>query len=188
MRNALNILGVGPTHHMMEIGEQSPERASWLAMVKGEQPDWEMLFTGYRACVDWPSAHYWRTLIVAYPEAKVLLTMRSAESWWTSFEATILKSILTDDDKEGFAHGLINEQVFDGRADDREHAIATYNRNAEEVIETVDPERLLIHNLGDGWMPLCDWLGLQVPDIDYPRGNTPKDFANYMQTLGIDLP
>lgn len=177
MRNALNILGVGPTHHMLEIVEDGPERKRWLDLAKGASPDWEALFRGYRACVDWPSAFYWRTLIDVYPDAKVLLTMRSAESWWSSFEKTILKLILTDDDTEGFGHLLIAEQVFGGRPDDREHAIKVYNQNVEEVLSTVSADRLLVHNLGDGWGPLCDWLGLDFPDCDYPSGNTSRDFV-----------
>ena len=175
MRAALNMLGMGPTHHMFELGEDSPLRQPWLDLAKGAEPDWNVLFAGYHACVDWPSAYYWRALIAKYPDAKVLLTLRSAESWWTSFEATILKHIQSRQDPEGLGILLVAEQVFGGRPDDREHAIATFNRNTEEVIETVDPERLLIHNLGDGWDPLCNWLGVPVPEVDYPSGNTTKD-------------
>ena len=175
MRTALNILGVGPTHHMFELEEGTPLRQPWLDLAKGAKPDWDLLFTGYHACVDWPSAHYWRTLIDEYPDAKVLLTLRSAESWWTSFEATLLKHFQSGDDPDGLGVLLVAEQVFGGRPDDRGHAIATYNRNTEEVIETVDPERLLIHNLGDGWDPLCNWLGISVPEVSYPTGNTTKD-------------
>jgi len=187
MRNALNILGVGPTHHMFELDEGAPLRAPWLDLVNGAQPDWEMLFAGYYACIDWPSAYYWRPLIAAYPEAKVLLTMRSAESWWNSFEATILKYIQSGDDPNGFAHLLVAEQVFHGRPDDREHAIAIYNQNVEEVMATVDPERLLIHNLGDGWKPLCRWLDLPVPEVSYPSGNTSQDFVKHIGSYGVDI-
>jgi hypothetical protein len=106
--------------------------------------------------------------------------MRSAESWWYSFEATILQNILHGGDLNGFSNRLVSDQVFDGRADDRDHAIAVYNRNVEEVMDTVDKERLLVHKLGDGWMPLCNWLELQIPDVDYPYGNTSKDFNEKM--------
>ena len=66
--------------------------------------------------------------------------------------------------------------MFHGRADDREYAMAVYNKNVEDVLSTVAADRLLVHNLGDGWEPLCHWLGLPVPDVDYPRGNTTEDF------------
>ena len=187
MRKALNILGVGPTHHMFELGEDSPIRPLWLDLAKGAEPDWEKLFERYTACVDWPSAFYWRTLIDVYPDAKVLLTMRSAESWWTSFEATILKYIQSGDDPQGLAQLLVADQVFHGSPDDREHAIAVYNKNVADVIATVPPERLLIHNLGEGWQPLCDWLGLRVPTIDYPSGNTTSDIVTRLANEGVDL-
>lgn len=187
MRAALNSLGVGPTHHMFELEEGAPLRQPWLDLAQGAQPDWDLLFTGYNACVDWPSAHYWRSLIKVYPEAKVLLTMRSAESWWNSFEATILKFIQTGDEPNGLARMLVADQVFDGRPDDRDYAIATYNRNVEEVIETVDPARLLVHNLGDGWEPLCGFLDVPVPDFEYPKGNTTENLVNRLAEKGVDI-
>ena len=176
MRKALNMLGVGPTHHMHELSKDSPLYQHWHNLIRGATPDWNLLFTGYNACVDWPSAFYWRSLVNAYPDAKVLLTMRSAESWWNSFEATILRFIKTRDNPNGFAQLLVADQVFGGRPDDRAHAIAVYNRNVEEVLSTVAPDRLLVHNLGDGWEPLCRWLNLPVPQDAYPSSNSTEDF------------
>lgn len=187
MRNALNILGVGPTHHMFELGTDAPLRPLWLDLAQGATPDWDRLFEGYNACVDWPSAFYWRELIEFYPDAKVLLTMRPAESWWTSFEATILRYIQSKDDPNGLAQLLVADQVFHGRPDDREHAISVYNQNIEEVVATVPTGRLLVHCLGDGWQPLCDWLGLPVPDIAYPSGNTTQELVNKIEASGVDL-
>lgn len=180
MRQALNTLGVGPTHHMHEMGKGS-NRQNWLELVKGAEPEWDKLFKGYSACVDWPSAFYWPALIDEYPDAKVLLTMRSAESWWKSFKATILKHILDYNDPNGFAQLLIAEQVFEGRPDDRAHALKIYNRNVEEVMATVSPDRLLVHNLGDGWEPLCLWLGVPRPEQEYPNGNTTKEFLKKLK-------
>jgi hypothetical protein len=187
MRHALNILGVGPTHHMFELEEGAPLRSLWLDLANGGTPDWDMLFEGYSSCVDWPSAYYWRILIDVYPEAKVILTMRSAESWWNSFEKTILWYLQNSEDRNGLAHLLVADQVFHGRAHDRNHAIAVYNKNVEDVLATVSPDRLLVHNLGDGWQPLCDWLGLPIPSVDYPSGNTTKDLQDKLAAKGIDL-
>lgn len=188
MRNALNILGLGPTHHMFELGEGSPLRPLWLDLAKGAEPDWDRLFEGYTACVDWPSAFYWRTLIEVYPDAKVVLTMRSPESWWKSFEATLLKHMQSGDDPEGLSQLLVAQQVFDGRPEDRANAIDVYNRNVADVLATLEPDRLLVHNLGDGWDPLCAWLGLPVPTVDYPSGNTTADILARMDANRSERP
>ncbi|MGR3541765.1 MAG: sulfotransferase family protein, partial [Hasllibacter sp.] len=95
MREALNILGVGPCHHMRELIADPEHRQLWrdkkVAQDAGRDgPPWDVLLGSYGACVDWPSAAYWPELIAQYPDAKVLLTWRTAESWWASFERTIL--------------------------------------------------------------------------------------------------
>lgn len=84
LREALNMLGFGPCHHMLEVNASDEQKRLWRALARGENPGWDKLFAGYSACVDWPSAHYWRELVDVYPDAKVVLTYRSPESWWES--------------------------------------------------------------------------------------------------------
>ena len=176
MREALTMLGFGPCHHMYEVMAHERQKRLWRALAKGAMPDWERLFSGYRSCVDWPSVFYWRDLIEVYPQARVILTWRSAESWWQSFEKTILPAIAGSQDQESLGVALVAKQVFGGRPQDRSHAIAVYEANVEAVLETVPAERLLVHRLGDGWEPLCAHLGVAVPAEAYPNRNTTKDF------------
>ena len=63
MRNALNILGFGPTHHMFEVMQNPNQQAMWRDVAHRGFRDWDALFDGYNSCVDWPSAAYWRDLI-----------------------------------------------------------------------------------------------------------------------------
>ena len=126
--------------------------------------------------MDWPSAHYWRELAAFYPQARVILTYRSPESWWESFEKTILVGIDKSTDPESLGLALIAKQVFSGRLHDRAHAVAVYEANVEAVRMTVPSERLLVHKLGDGWAPLCAHLGVPVPDRPYPSRNSADDF------------
>ena len=171
MRTALNILGFGPTHHMFELSENPVLYQRWIDLAHGSQADWDRLFEGYSSCVDWPSAYYWRELVGLYPDAKVLLTWRSAESWWESFEGTILQIMKRPKEKSLLTHFLaIN--VFDGKPDNQDHAIEVYNRHVDEVIAKVPQDRLLIHKLGDGWEPLCTFLNVPVPELEYPSKNT----------------
>ena len=91
MKFALEMLGYGPCHHMHEVMRSDHLTECWKRIGQGERLDWEHVFEGFRATVDWPSAAYWRDLAGYYPEAKIILTVRSPESWFASMEKTILK-------------------------------------------------------------------------------------------------
>lgn len=177
MRNALDILGFGPCHHMRALLADDDHKMQWRSRAVSGTPDWDVLFDGFGACVDWPSAHYWPELVAAYPEAKVLLTWRTAESWWTSFSKTILPVVEASTETEEDAPGSkLIARVFDWKPLTRDHCIAVYEANVARVLAEVPPGRLLVHRLGDGWGPLCAHLGVPVPDQPYPRGNTTTDF------------
>ena len=171
MREALNILGFGPCHHMFEVTANPVQRQRWRAMVAGAAPDWDALFEGYASCIDVPAAWYWRELAEAWPEAPVILTLRDSESWWRSFESLAREFIVNAQDPDSLAVTLVRDRIFGGRPLDRDHAIAVYEAHNAAVIAAIPAERLLVHNLGDGWEPLCRFLGVAVPDQPYPRLN-----------------
>lgn len=174
MREALNLLGFGPCHHMFEVTDNPLMKSRWRSFMESGAPDWPSLFEGYRSGVDWPAAHYWRELMEVYPDAKVILTWRDAESWWTSYEATILRFVQTAADRASVSVRLI-EKAFGARASDRSAMIAAYEANVAEVMARVPKERLLVHRLGDEWEPLCKILGVAVPAEPYPSRNTTAD-------------
>jgi hypothetical protein len=177
MRTALEILGFGPCHHMRAVMSDEDQMAKWRAVAAGGAADWDSLLGGFGSCVDWPSAHYWPQLVTVYPDTKVILTWRTAESWWDSFEKTILARISSPGNSpESLGIALIKDKVFGGRPEDRAHAIATYEANVARVRAEVPPERLLIHEPGHGWEPLCAHLGVPVPDQPYPSANNAAAF------------
>jgi hypothetical protein len=172
MREAIGLLGFGPCRHMFEVNQDERQRNAWRAIANGAKPDWKSLFAGYSACVDWPSAFYWRELMEFFAAAKVVLTYRAAESWWRSFEQTILAYIKRLEDKNSLVITLIAEQVFGGRPDDRKHAMAVYEANVSAVLDDVPADRLLVHRLGDGWGTLCAHLNAPIPSEPFPQRNT----------------
>lgn len=185
MREALAILGFGPCHHMFEVIANEEQKRRWRALVQGAAADWDLLFEGYSSCIDWPSAYYWRELIKVYPHARVILTYRSAESWWKSFEQTILEGLNRSTDPASLGLALIRDKVFSGKPGERAHALAVYQANVDAVRATVPKDRLLVHELGDGWEPLCAHLGVPVPNLPYPSRNTSNEFQN--TTLKTDF-
>ncbi|MDZ4827720.1 MAG: sulfotransferase [Actinomycetota bacterium] len=175
LKLALEQLGY-PCHHMFEIFLHEDHIKTFTAAGRGEAVDWEAVFGEYRATVDWPGATYWRELTAAYPDAKVILSERDPQQWYESYEATISVGVrgqgLVDNPEwhEMVQLGIV-QRDFEGNADDRDHLVALFERHNAEVRATVPPERLLVFEARDGWGPLCAFLGVPVPEGDYPHAN-----------------
>ena len=184
LKLALEQLGFTPCHHMFEVREKPEQFAFWDAAARGELPDWDEVFAGYAAQVDWPGARFWRELAAHFPDAKVILSVRPADEWFDSFQATIgpflrEPSVHADADRRDrarMAHELIGRQIFDGRPDDRAHATSVFREHIAEVQRTIAPERLLTYQVSKGWQPLCRFLGVPVPDAPFPHTNSTEAF------------
>lgn len=173
---------------MFEISENEVLLPEWEAIVRGDSRNWDTAFKGCRSQVDWPGVTYWWELMDYYPDAKVVLSVRPVEGWHASFEKTIVpylenrgKHDTPYRNRQSFmVHELIGRQTFDDRLRDRDYAMSVYNAHTAEVQATVLPERLLTYEVGAGWEPLCAFLGVDVPDTDYPNTNRTKDFQKRM--------
>src|ERR1700761_786471 len=88
MQTALNRLGFGPCHHMVEMFARPETFPHWIAAAEGAR-NWDVLFDGYESMVDWPGVKYWRELVDHYPDAKVLHTVRDPDQWFDSTQVTI---------------------------------------------------------------------------------------------------
>jgi Sulfotransferase domain len=85
---ALEMLGIGPCYHMANVWGDLGTVPRWHETFSGRR-EWEDIFGDFEATVDWPGAFFYRELMEAYPEAKVLLSVRSGESWERSMGNTI---------------------------------------------------------------------------------------------------
>lgn len=192
LKLALEQLGFGPCHHMFEVRDNPDQLPYWQAIARGEAPDWDAIFADYNSSVDWPSARFWRELAVHFADAKVLLSVRTPESWIKSVHSTIWPSLRdrekqepgTRRDRQNMSYELIVRQTFDERLDDVEHAMAVYRAHNEEVQREIPAERLLVYTVGDGWEPLCRFLDVDVPDTPYPHTNSTAEFRQ-MRRSGV---
>jgi hypothetical protein len=175
---------------MFEVRDNPEQLPYWQAIARSETPDWDAVFADYNASVDWPSARFWRELAAHFTDAKVLLSVRSPESWIKSVHATIWPSLRdrekqepgTRRDRQNMSYELIVRQTFDERLDDPEHAMAVYRAHNEEVRREIPADRLLVYTVGDGWEPLCRFLNVDVPDTPYPHTNSTAEFRNLRRT------
>ena len=54
---------------------------------------------------------------------------------------------------------------------DHDGLVAAFQTHNDRVKTTVSPDRLLVYRVQEGWGPLCEALGVPVPDVDFPRHN-----------------
>ena len=186
MKSALEMLGFGPCHHMMEVFGKPDHIALWQDAADGKQVDWSAVFEGYNSAVDWPVCTFWEQLAEQYPESKVILTLRDPDKWYDSVLATIFRGWLggtkeTTDPHALMVKKLILEDTFGGDISNRQHAISIFNKHNQHVIDTLPKERLLVFEASQGWEPLCDFLEVPMPAEDYPNSNSTSDFQKRFQ-------
>lgn len=184
MKDALGVLGFGPTHHMTEVMAHPEQLAHWQAVFAGRPVDWNAVYAGYASQVDWPGASAWEQALKAFPEAKVIHTERPEAEWWASFDKTIGKFFrhframpLPPEFRQLFrvmSEGFMS-QTFDDPSD-RDCAIDAYRRNNARVRALVPSERLLVFNVAEGWEPLCRFLGVPVPQQPFPHHHIRREF------------
>ena len=182
LKLALEQLGFEKCYHMMEVRNHPDHVNSWRAAARGEPIDWPKLFQSYQAAVDWPSCNFWREQMQAFPDAKVILTLRDSESWYESVMKTIWqvskdrKVKAVSEASSLMVFELIWDGIFSGRMTDKDYVIAQYEKHNQMVIEGVPKHKLLVFEAEEGWPTLCEFLGCSIPQTGYPNVNTTKDF------------
>ncbi|WP_328565239.1 sulfotransferase family protein [Streptomyces coelicoflavus] len=183
LKAALDRLGLGPSFHMFDIVGDAERLRQWERVVcDGESPDWQALFDGYRSAVDGPCAVYYRQISEAFEDAKVILTVRDAESWYRSTHDTLYQFALRSaahPPEPGSPQAalfrvtttMVWDGLFGGRFSDKDHAIEVYHRHNEEVVRTLGADNVLVYDVRDGWEPLCGFLGVDAPREEFPRTN-----------------
>ena len=207
LRAALGKLLDGACYHMLNVATgTSKDTDFWNELIdSGKTPAEFKEFlegSGFRSGVDFPISMFYKELMTAFPEAKVVLTVRNPETWHTSVKNSIfiaskiiedfackifLKLVgqydnmqtvtrISSHPPKGFSKGM-----FPTIADGPEASTEFFNKWVAEVKRSVPKDRLLIFECKEGWKPLCDFLDLPIPDEPFPRVN---DTAQLLGALG----
>jgi hypothetical protein len=191
---ALEMLGWGPCYHWVDVLADLDRVQVWNRAMDGDV-SWPEVFDGCQSTVDWPGGYFWRELMEAYPDAKVLLSVRDPEAWERSFRETIWSMghgeslhhllsrarTLVDPAWQHYVAFVERmfwspEGTFAGGHERPEQLIEAMARHNEEVKRTVPAERLLVWEATEGWEPLCDFLGVEVPSEPLPHANDRETF------------
>jgi hypothetical protein len=201
---ALEQLGFDPCYHWVNLLADLDEVLKWDRALDGEG-QWQEIFDGAQASVDWPGGYVYRELMDVYPDAKVLLSVRQPESWERSFRDTIwtmshgesLMPLLArargEVDPRWKRYMALVDRMFWGPQgsfskgyDTPAQLIEQMLAHNEEVERSVPAERLLVWNVTDGWEPLCEFLGVDVPDGPLPHANDRDTFLDRVVGGALD--
>lgn len=192
MQAALQILGL-KCYHSMELFTNVSDCSIWNAALDArffgrgspfKRTQWDALLGTFGAVsADPPAICFAEELIATYPDARVVLVERDIEDWYRSFndaviepafgrlasvlrlwEPTLLGPIMDCHDRwiRGWFKARYKEQM-------QGNARRMYKEHYQLVRRITPKERLLEYEMGDGWEPLCRFLGKEVPDVDFPR-------------------
>lgn len=181
LKMALDHLGFGPTLHNAAFTEvQSKLQKPWHFKANGAQNvPWSALTEGYESVTDWPAVYYWRQMISEWPDAPVILTVRPVREWMESMRRTIVPNIMSQIGSMNFQNSgsriIIGYLTFNDDFSD-ENMMRVYAKHVADVKAAVEPGRLLVFNVKDGWGPLCRHLGVPVPDVAFPTTNDLDEF------------
>ena len=118
----------------------------------------------------------------------MFLTTRSAESWQASISETILQ-VIDDPEKHPkparpvtrMARRAVMRSIGEDWSPDV--LIARFRAHEAAVKAALPSERLLVFAPGDGWEPLCEFLGYDIPDVPFPRSNHRDEFFANMDEI-----
>lgn len=157
-----------------------------------EASDFDKVLGHCEVATDMPASAFGPELLLAYPDALVVLNYRHADGWINSFESTIEKLFQGPSGWFALLSAGFDSQLFwqtytfftfwrgyipypvrrDGHLFHEKH----YG-----ILEQLCQEQgrpYLKWNISDGWEPLCKFLGKPVPDVPFPKGNPGANYAS----------
>ncbi len=201
LKQALEELGFSKCYHMVELLNNPHHVQYWEEANQGKPVDWNTLFEGYQATVDFPGYRHYKALMQYYPQAKIILSVRDFEKWHESVYQTIYQAGPSLGEKIWMSLKLpfspklrklirifkmasaVWKEDFAGRFEDKAFAREVFERHNEEVRRSVPANRLLVYEVKQGWEPLCKFLNVPLPAAPFPRINERADFKQKTKEL-----
>ena len=183
LARALEVLGC-------EVYYQSSKHFNlqqWLDSFETDRlPNFRKVFKDVDAVTDHPAAFWIEEIFNAFPEAKVILTVRDSEEVWLKswqghlrmarnmlpFYMKVLLEIAPWRRKTRHYFTVMHHAIC-GSVNPEAGALyrAKYRHHNARVQAVIPSEKLLIYNVKEGWKPLCEFLGCDVPSTQFPRAN-----------------
>lgn len=156
----------------------------------GAEPDVKRLYQDVDAVVDAPGNIFWEEILEAFPDSQVILSERDEDSWLKSLTNQLevlysvpkyqrfYRTILSPTSRK--MAFVINSSLNSALGTSNQKSTCVirkrYRAHNHRVKSLVPPEKLLVYNVNEGWKPLCDFLGCEVPTAAFPHENVKGEY------------
>lgn len=193
LADALAHLSISPVYHMREVSKNAHQDL-WISAIADNLPGsapadpwprdrWDALLSAFAAVSDFPASLFPTALAAAYPDCAIIHTTRDFESWEASMRDTLIHAHHhRDPDRRSPMEGLANAYHAACWGDDFDKNGRAYFEEHHDEVRRLkkDGKRFLEFRPGDGWKPLCELLGVEVPNIPFPRSD---DWVEYKKQI-----
>jgi hypothetical protein len=196
LKTAFEVLGFGECQHMENLFNKPNLVDYWVEFFETGKTDFDTLFDGFQSTSDFPGYLMYKELLEQYPEAKVVLTLRDPEEWYESAARTVhafvpqtwqqklklLPKKIKSKRFRNIAKTLRLVEVYlwkghyKGGFKNKEQTLDIYRRFNDEVRANVPAAQLLEYRISEGWEPLCKFLEVPVPEVEFPVRNQRQQF------------
>ena len=176
----LRILGFNVFHFAEHL---SIHRKQWLDLYfNGVEPDFAAMYEEVDAVTDLPPALWLKEILKSFPDAKVILTVRDSEDVWAESlvnHMSLVSSLLPSwyrvfpsaNEEMNFLTALRCAAYGSEDLSMSPLYKKKYREHNDRVQAVVPADQLLVFNVKQGWQPLCEFLGCEVPSREFPRRN-----------------
>ncbi|XP_076801924.1 uncharacterized protein LOC143446253 [Clavelina lepadiformis] len=162
-----------------------------LSSSGGSIEDFKEMYQSVDAVTDCPPNLIWEELLQVFPDTKIILTTREEDDWYKSYSKhnEVLRKnftykimqILSPTGWKFFKFCRNNVMCRSG-LHMRHPFYLSYHSNVillkrgfrqhtKYCQQNCPPDKLLVYDVGQGWAPLCEFLGKEIPDKPFPHEN-----------------
>ncbi|XP_076804510.1 uncharacterized protein LOC143448590 [Clavelina lepadiformis] len=193
MCTALTILGY-KTYDFFEHYSYHGDDWNKLLESGGSVDDFRRMYQDVDAVTDVPACYFWEQIHEAFPDAKIILSIRDEDAWYKSFS----KQFVTNNGLQNFFTIAPSIPLFDWwklykwykntmrvvsgiefpskKPPNEMVSRLKYRMHNNYVIQMAPKDKLLVYKVSEGWEPLCKFLNAVVPNVPFPRKNVNATF------------
>ncbi|XP_078487632.1 uncharacterized protein LOC100179613 [Ciona intestinalis] len=149
----------------------------WVKIIEengGTVEDFRRMLKGVDAVADSPCYIFWEEILEAYPEAKIIMSVRDEETWLRSIRKQV-DSLAYEPFTSACGHAVLGSTIKWPWSIFRYNPtvwLHNYRVHNNYVLQNAPKDKLLVYDFKDGWGPICEFLGEKVPtNKPFPHAN-----------------